>query len=620
MPVGLFQSPTITYQCDAQMRPKDYTMWEWLEIWHWLEAIFGVELITIIFWAYVVYTFGATLFIILDNRAPTSTFAWLFLFILVPIIGVAIYILFGREMRPFSRRSRLARLSPEMEGTLGPYLEPVVEREAAALRQLRADGDMSLVQGKLAEMLRRTNLAILTSDNHVEILQDAHNTYPRMEEDIRKARHSIHMEYFTWTADEYMQSLADLLIERAQAGVRVRILYDALGSFSLDWRHRSYVRRLRRNGVEIYSYLNRFFLLSLHTINYRNHRKITVIDGEIGYTGGLNMGQEHLDGAGPYEAWRDTHLRIVGEGVAVLQAVFATSWYNTIHENLADRDYFAAADPARRLDARDRHLPELAEHEHPAEQASPSPVTIAGPRSVAPLAVASSSPTGEQRAEQPTEEPVTATTPAYPRIMPLNAGIPGDGVTPPARGYNDVPVQIVGSGPDSQWYAIQQLYFFMIPLANKNVYIQSPFFIPDASISEALKAAALAGVDVRIMCARRDTINPISNWAANTYFDDMARAGVKIYLMQNAYLHSKTISIDSAICSIGTANMDLRSFQINYEINAVLYHRELSRELEEQFHEDLEDCIPFDREQYRRRRNLHVRLRDSLSRLVSPLL
>src|SRR5690554_751068 len=108
MPVGLFQSPTTTYQWDAQVRPKDYTMWEWLEFWHWLEAIFGVELITIIFWAYVVYTFGATVFIILDNRAPTSTFAWLFLFILVPIIGVAIYILFGREMRPFSRRSRLA--------------------------------------------------------------------------------------------------------------------------------------------------------------------------------------------------------------------------------------------------------------------------------------------------------------------------------------------------------------------------------------------------------------------------------------------------------------------------------------------------------------------------------
>jgi cardiolipin synthase len=181
-------------------------------------------------------------------------------------------------------------------------------------------------------------------------------------------------------------------------------------------------------------------------------------------------------------------------------------------------------------------------------------------------------------------------------------------------------VQIVAAGPDSQWFAIQQLYFFMIPLANKHVYIQSPFFIPDPSISEALQAAALAGVDVRIMCARRDTQNPLANWAANTYFDDMARAGVKIYLMQSAYLHAKTISIDSSICSIGTANMDLRSFQINYEINAVLYHRGLAEALEAQFHKDLEDCLPFDRDIYRSRAKLPMRVRDSLARLVSPLL
>lgn len=532
-------------------------------MWEWLEGIFGVELILLLFWVYVVYTIGAAIFIILDNRQPPSTFAWLFLFILLPLVGVMIYILFGRELRPFSRQQRLARLSPEMESALAPYLETMLQRENDALKRLRTDGDLSHVQGKLAEMLRRTNLAMLTVDNQVELLQDAQNTYPRLEEDIRNAQHSIHMEYFTWAVDDYTEELADLLIEKVQSGVEVRILYDALGSYFLDWRHRGYVRRLRKGGVQIYSYLNRFFLLSLHAINYRNHRKITVIDGHIAYTGGLNIGKEHLIGAGPYNAWRDTHLRVVGEAAAVLQGVFATSWYNTTYEHLTDSCYFTAADPKRDF--------------------------------------------GAGFAEEI-----------------VDAGIPGDGVLDNANGefsgHINVPVQIVGSGPDSQWYAIQQLYFSMIPLANKHVYIQSPFFIPDSSVGEALKAAALAGVDVRIMCARRDTANPLPNWAANTYFDEMARAGVKIYLMQSAYLHAKTISIDSAICSIGSANMDLRSFQINYEINAVLYNREIAKELEAQFCKDLDDCVPFDGEQYRRTGKLHVRLRDSLARLVAPLL
>ncbi|MEX1018642.1 MAG: phospholipase D-like domain-containing protein [Litorilinea sp.] len=559
-------------------------------MWEWLETIFGVQFILLVFWAYVIYAVGAAIFIILDNRQPTSTFAWLFLFILLPLVGVGIYILFGREMRPFSRRSRLARLSPAMESSLAPYLEPLVERERAALRALRADGELSHMQGKLAEMLRRTNLAMLTVGNQVELLQDASSMYPRLEEDIRNAQHSIHMEYFTWTADKYMQELGDLLIERAQAGVRVRILYDALGSLSLDWRHRGYVGRLRRGGVEIYSYLNRFFLLSLHSINYRNHRKITVIDGRIGYTGGLNMGLEHLEGAGPYNAWRDTHLRITGETAAVLQAVFATSWYNTTNEHLADRHYFAAADVRRR----------------------PARVPIALPTAstVAPHAGVNATDAHATDSHAFTAQQIT----------PMDSGIPGDGITPPTHGYAQVPVQIVGAGPDSQWYAIQQLYFFMIPLANSHVYIQSPFFIPDASVSEALKAAALAGVDVRIMCARRDTMYPVPNWAANTYFDDMARAGVKIYLMQSAYMHSKTISIDSTICSVGSANMDLRSFQINYEINAVLYHRKLAQELEDQFHKDLEDCVQFNLESYRSGSNFAGRMRDSLARLVSPLL
>jgi cardiolipin synthase len=386
------------------------------------------------------------------------------------------------------------------------------------------------------ELLYRTRLSVLTLYNEVEILQDASVKYPRLIEDIKQARHSIHLEYFIWQADKYMQEFADLLIQKAQEGVKVRIIYDAIGSLPLSlWRH-GYVRRLRGGGVEIYAYRRPMFPFSLHTLNYRNHRKIAVIDGKIGYTGGLNMGEEHLKGAGPYKAWRDTHLRLTGGAVAVLQAIFITSWYNTTREEI-----------------------------------------------------------GKEKDNAPIYFQAVSDKPA------------------------ELPVQIVVSGPDSEWFAVRELYFFMILAAEHHVYIQSPVFVPDSAVADALKTAALSGVDVRIMCAPRDTAYSFANWAANTYFLDMVRAGVKVYLYQPGYLHAKTLSIDSTVCTVGTTNTDIRSFQVNYEINAVLYDEDLTRQLEADFERDMEGCVEFSAEEYRRR-NIFLRFRDSLARLLSPLL
>jgi cardiolipin synthase len=314
----------------------------------------------------------------------------------------------------------------------------------------------------------------------------------------------------------------------------VRVLFDALGSHFLLWKNRPYLNRLRRGGVKMYPYLNFLGLWRLHTINYRNHRKIAVIDGKIGYTGGMNMGEEHLIGAKPYDAWRDTHLRITGDTVSILQGIFATSWYNTTKEQLTSHSYF----------------PVLEEGELP---------------------------------------------------------------------DNPIPLQIVLSGPDSQWHAIQQQYFLMILSAQDHVYIQSPFFIPNSSIAEAIRVAALSGIDVKLMFAPRDTGTPIANWAANTYFLEMVEARAKVYLYQPAYMHAKTLSVDSAACSIGTANMDIRSFNINYEMNAIIYDATKTKELEEAFHKDLEGCIQFDAKAYHAQSRL-IRFRDSLARLLSPLL
>jgi cardiolipin synthase len=235
----------------------------------------------------------------------------------------------------------------------------------------------------------------------------------------------------------------------------------------------------------------------LHTISYRNHRKITVIDGEIGYTGGMNIGQDHLDGGEGFDYWRDTQVRLVGESVAILQAVFMVDWYNAVGENLFQAAYFPTA----------------------------------------------------------TEE----------------------------RVENNIPVQILTSGPDSQWAAIRQVYALMVISARRHVYLQSPFFLPDATLAEALAEAALSGVDVKVMVSARPSGNRLPDWAGNTYIEDIVNAGVRVFF------------------------------------NAVFYSEQIAKQLEADFERDLADCTEFNPEEYRNRGTV-ARFRDSVARLLSPLL
>jgi cardiolipin synthase A/B len=465
----------------------------------------------------------ATSFIILENRRPQATLAWMLVFFFAPGIGLLVYIFFGRDRKAFSRRSRL--LMQDLEANARPLLSPLLSRQDAEITRLEGG---SASRRKLMMLVRRNSRSALTGRNTVEILQDAAEFYPHMMADMRAARHSIHLQYFIWGADEFTEQLKDILTSKAKAGVAVRLLYDPVGSRA--HLSRAYVAEMTAAGVEMAPTSP---LYRLHTISYRNHRKITVIDGAIGYTGGMNIGREHLSGGKGFQSWRDTQLRIVGEGAAVLQAVFMVDWYNAVRENLF--------------------------------------------------------------------------SPAY---YPIAATEPGEG---------DVPVQILTSGPDSQWAAIRQLYFSMIVTAQRHVLLQSPYFIPDASIAEALRSAALSGIDVKVMISARPSGDPVPTWAGNTFMLDVVRAGVRVFLYEKGYLHAKTISIDSEICSIGSANIDIRSFSINYEINAVLYSEQLAKELEEDFERDLADCSEFDAADYQDR-NVAIRFRDSAARLLSPLL
>jgi cardiolipin synthase A/B len=327
--------------------------------------------------------------------------------------------------------------------------------------------------------------------------------------------------------DPFTDRLKQILIEKVRAGVEVRLLYDPIGSQAHVGRR--YVKDMRAEGIQMAPTSPPY---ELHTISYRNHRKITVIDGAIGYTGGMNIGQEHLDGGKGFDSWRDTQVRLVGESAAVLQAIFMVDWYNAVREDLFHAEYF----PAHAME--------------------------------------------------------------------------------PAEG--DIPVQILTSGPDSHWAGIRQLYAFMIVSAQRHVYLQYPFFIPDATLAEALRTAAPSGIGVKVMVSARPSGNRLPDWAGNTYIEEIVTAGVRVFLYEKGYLHAKTISIDSEICSIGAANIDIRSFSINYELNAVFYSERIAKKLESDFERDLEYCSGFNPAAYRNR-STASRFRDSVARVLSLL-
>jgi cardiolipin synthase A/B len=470
-----------------------------------------------------VYALAMTVFLISENRRPQATLAWILIFVLAPVIGGSIYIFFGRDTKAFSKQSKLLR--QDLDVSAGPLLSPLLSRQDIEIARLEYE---SLGYRKLMMLVRRNSRSALTKHNRVEIQQDAAKFYPNMVKDIKAAQHSIHLQYFVWAADTFTECLKEVLSAKARAGVEVRLLYDPVGSQAQVGS--AYVKKMLAAGIRIAPTSPPY---RLHTISYRNHRKITVIDGAIGYTGGMNIGKEHLDGGEGFNSWRDTQVRIAGEGAAVLQAVFMVDWYNAVRENLFAAAYFPAA------------ATELID--------------------------------------------------------------------------GDVPVQILTSGPDSHWAAIRQLYSFMIVSAKKHVFIQSPYFVPDATIAEALMTAAFSGVDVRVMLSARPSGNRVPGWAGNTFMAEVVDAGVRVFLYEKGYLHAKTISIDSEVCSIGSANIDIRSFSINYELNAVLYSRELARELEKDFERDLIHCTEFSPKEYKKR-SAAVRFRDSVARVFSPLL
>jgi cardiolipin synthase len=359
----------------------------------------------------------------------------------------------------------------------------------------------------------------------VELLKDGKNTFNRIFEALREARESIHVQYYIFEEGQLADRLLELFVEKEAAGVEVRLIYDSIGSFSLS---RAYLKRLREAGIEVHNFLPYRFGKFLTSLNYRNHRKIIVVDGKIAFTGGINISDKYLKGDQHLGMWHDMHLMVRGQAAHQLNTVFINDW----------------------------------------ELVSGKKLEIAAPD------------------------------------------------------YGSLPgrkrVQILPTGPDDDFPLMEKLYFSLINSARKHLYITNPYIIPSHAITTAIHTAALSGVDVRLLLSARADSRVVT-WCVRSYFQGFLEAGVRIFLYPQGFLHSKMITVDDAVCTIGTANVDDRSFQHNYEVNAVVYDARTARELREYFLADSEKSLELDYDYFRERPWRH-RLAEGAARTISPLL
>ncbi len=484
--------------------------------------ISGVSLAYIL---HIIISLVLTIQILLDNKLPQSSIAWILALYLFPYIGPAFYLLSGVNWK----RRKIVRQRPEE--LFGTHLKPALDHQQIyiAREYERLDNDVV----KTLHMNLFSSNALITMNNKVEVFHQGEPMFESMFSDLKQAKTSIHLEYFIFRDDELGEELSEILMQRCAEGVEVKLLVDGFGSmFTLSPGGR---RRLLEAGVQVRTFLNPKNIIGAWMINYSNHRKIAVIDGKIAYTGGMNIGKEYLDGGMRFANWRDTHMKISGELTALLQSVFLADWINSGGKVTQPDQYFSLIDE---------------------QDESDSPDTL--------------------------------------------------------------PAQILCSGPDSTWYAIQHLYFNMIANADKKVLIQSPYFVPDDGIKTAMETAALSGIDVRLMMTGLPD-KRIPFWAAHTYFHSLLEAGVKIYLYKDGFLHTKMVAVDDVIVTTGSCNMDVRSFFLDYELNLVFYDDRMGKEFSDKFEEDMNHCIQLTREDVRKT-GFARNLRNSVCRVFSPLL
>ena len=452
--------------------------------------------------------------VILENRQPAKTMAWALIILFVPVIGIVFYFFFGvnqRRERLVSQRS-LDQLSKR---SMLNFVEQHNLKVPEAHKQM-------------VDLFVNQSLSLPFKDNMVDIMTDGYAFFPELLKDISQARHHIHIDIYIFEDDALGQLIADALIAKAREGVEVRIIYDDVGCWKVK---HSFFERMRMAGIDVVPFYPVHFPMFTSKANYRNHRKLIVIDGQTGYIGGMNIALRYVKGS-EEQPWRDTMIRLTGGVVYALQRAFLVDWYFVDRTLITSRNY-------------------------------------------------------------------------YPPLV--------------GKQSNECLAQVVTSGPTTAYPEIMQGFVRSILAARRYVYIETPYFMPNEPVLFALKTAAVGGVDVRIICPLHSDAH-FSEWASRSYLRELHKAGARIYLYQTGFIHSKLMVCDDALSTCGSANIDFRSFENNFEANVFLYDEGTALRLKKVFLDDQSQSIMLNDLPDRLHPKFLPRLWESLTRLLSPLL
>lgn len=458
--------------------------------------------------------------IVMERRNPTTTWMWITILVLLPGFGFFIYLWLGRSFKKRKKfEDKFAKDRLQSRGLIGGKQIMHRDMDKQQIFPFNEYADM-------IEMHFRNGDAVLTTDNEFLPLFNGEEFFDMLFKEIENAKSSIYIQTYIMRSDKMGKKLCKILTNKAREGVDVKLLIDGMGSRRL---HSSDIKKMREAGVEVEIFFPFFLSFVSPRINYRNHRKIYILDGKIGYLGGFNVGDEYYDGGKKWESWRDSVIKIKGSAVYMLKYRFILDFN------------FAAGN---------RHVKYEDE---------------------------------------------------------LN------------EFHGSSACQIVTSGPDNEWPSIKDGFLKMISSAKESIYIETPYFIPDDSVLESLRVAILSGVNVKLLLPFKGD-HPFVFWASLSFAGKILEAGGEVFFYKNGFQHSKVIIMDNKMVSMGTANMDVRSFQLNFEANAFIYDEEIAKKFSEKFLQDIrENSYSLTYQEYLRRSNW-VKIKENVSRLGSPIL
>ena len=455
----------------------------------------------------------AIIHVLMDNRQPAKTMAWILVIGFVPVVGVVFFLFFVIN----HRKERIISQSQMDELTKRSMLSFVEQHDFHVPERHKP----------LVDLFVNQNFSLPFKDNQIDIMTDGYAFFPELLKDIAEATHHIHINMYIFENDAVGRLVADALMDKARQGIKVRLIYDDVGCWRVGNR---FFEQMRESGIEVAPFLPVRFPSFTSKVNYRNHRKIIIIDGRVGYIGGMNVARRYVSAK-----WRDTMLRLQGGVVYALQRAFLVDWYFVDHSLITDRVYYPPVDEA---------------------------LTI---KPQSPIA------------------------------------------------------QVVTSGPMARYPEIMQGFVRIILAARRYIYIETPYFLPNEPILFALKTAALAGVDVRVMCPLHSDAS-FTDWASRSYLREIYEAGARVYLYEPGFLHSKLLISDDSLVSCGSTNVDFRSLENNFEANVFIYDEGTALRLKKVFLDDQAQAVLLGDVPSRLHPTFSARLWESVTRMVSPLL